>query len=291
MIPRDVIELLILFILSVIQSQYVFGFPGRKDSVTTYTMDVVGSPGYIYVRIWRGQEITLDKALNMGGTPNPNILVRMERRNGRLVVVDADPGHAVSALGENAAMANVPKHRHFIGSGLEDPVEGRRILPGLISPAAIGGLNVKIEPFHHPGGYFPGDNDFPVAVPGSNFAAVGVYINISTNTAGYIVGTTHTTAAEIDDNDLFVDLAAHPVGIIPCGAVVLASTDTGITASHRFLDWRFHNNSDAASLPAFIPTSITSTVVIASGYGVIFPKKLSISGAGRLTVNGTLVVV
>lgn len=248
MIPRDVLELLILAILSVIDSRYLYGFPGRRDSANSYTMDVEGDPGYIYVRIVRGgQELTLAKALNMGGTPNPNILVRMERRNGKLIVVDADPTHALYALGDNVAMANVPKHRHFIGSGMEDPVEGQRILPGLISPSTSGGLNVKIEAFHHPGGYFAGDDDFLIDDPASNYAAVGVYVDISTNTAGYLVGATHTNPNDITDEDLLVDLAAHPIGIMPCGAVIVANGQTQITSADRFLDWRFHNAGDAAS--------------------------------------------
>ena len=78
MFPRDVIELYTLWVLAIQNSRYVYGFPGRQDGVGTYTMDAGG--GYIYVRIWRGQEITLDRALNMGGVPNPNVLVRMERR-------------------------------------------------------------------------------------------------------------------------------------------------------------------------------------------------------------------
>jgi hypothetical protein len=241
MIPRDIIELWILFILNIIQSQYTYGFPGRRDSSTAYTMDVPGRSGYIYVRIWNGQEITLATALNMGGTPNPNILVRMERRAGILVVVDADPAHALNALGENVAMANVPKHRHFIGSGNEDPVEGRRFVPGLLAPSSAGGLNVHVFPFFTKYGYVAEDSSFTIDDPSTagTRAWVVVYAD-SSNVLQYAVSTTHVsgTTGLLDESDIPSEITL-PDGATPVGAVVVAAGGS-VTNASQFADYRFH---------------------------------------------------
>lgn len=241
MIPRDIIELWILFILQIIQSRYIYGFPGRRDSASTYTMAVPGRTGYIYVRIWNGQEVTLATALNMGGTPNPNVLVRMERRNGILVVVDADPSHALNTLGENVAMANVPKHRHFIGSGNEDPIEGRRFVPGLLAPSSAGGLNVHVFPFFTKYGYVAEDSSFTIddpSTPGTR-AWVVVYAD-SSNVLQYTVSTTHVSgvSGDLDESDIPSEVTL-PDGATPVGAVVV-SAGGSVTNASQFADYRFH---------------------------------------------------
>jgi len=94
-------------------------------------------------------------------------------------------------------------------------------------------------------------------------------------------------------SDIQTVIATLPAGAFPLIAVLLRESDTtyNVNDEARTEDLRDRwMNGAAFTDPPTTPTSITATVTIASGRGIVFPKKLSISGSGRLTVNGTLAV-
>jgi hypothetical protein len=291
-ISRETRDLIALWIMSLYDSRYVWGYPGRRNLDGTVDFEVPGRPGMTYVTLWRGQKLVVDMAVNLGANPNPNLLVQMERVRGVLTIVRPDPSAAAHLYGFLAGMAAIPPFYPAVGTGLTDPVEGRRFVPGLIAPSPAGGLAVQIFPFHHSGGYFPGDSQFEIDDPASDYAAVGVYVDTATNTASYIVGDTHADPAEIDDAALFDDLSAVPTsGIVRCGAVLVQAGQTAITTEDTFFDWRWHLDESVGRLLSEAAETLTlSSGAITAGSGsyiLIAAESGTADDLDTLTVTGT----
>lgn len=247
----------ILFVMSILDSRYVYGYLGRLESDGTVTFPVTGRPGYTYVTIWRGGKINIDKCVNGGANPNPNLLVQMERVHGVLTVLRPDPASAAQVFQEFAGMAFVPPHVATIGSGIDDSVEGRRFVPGLLAPSSAGGLNVRVFPFFTRYGYVTGDESFTIDDPSTagTRAWVVVYADDS-NVLQYSVSATHHpgTSGELAES-LIPSEITLPDNATPVGAVVVANAGT-VTANSQFADYRFH--FDTAGGVDFDPDSILS---------------------------------
>lgn len=231
----------LLYILSVQESRYIYGYPGRIEADGTVTFAVPGRPGYIFVTIWRGGKVGIDKAVNGGANPDPNLRVQMERINGVLTILRPDPSAATRLYEDLASSAFLPPHVGSIGSGSADPIEGRRFIPGLLAPSTSGGLTVRAFPCFTQYGYFAGNTAFAIDDPSTSGTRAWVIVYLtSANVLTYAVSTTHHpgTGAPLSEALLLTEFTL-PNNATPLGAVVV---DNGgaVTETSYFADFRFH---------------------------------------------------
>lgn len=261
-------------VLAINRSREVGCFIGKPnpDDPSTPIIDVPGRPGYVYVRVSNGVEITsVMEAYNAGTNRNPNIMVRVERRPSGGVITGVDPASAVAVLGDKAPAASVPPHTHSIASGNVDMVEGLRFLPGLMRPATgtgePGGLYVWVEEFDWDGGHWPGGSFLMTPPSTSGMQAwCKVALNAGTGTLAQYTGTEYPLVYPMDNGD--VAGIAVPTGYYPVGSVVLYNGQTEITGREKWYDARLHNSpagSDIGNFVALTPDSDTRNTVQPSG--------------------------
>lgn len=75
------------------------GYMGKPDGAGGWTYAVPHHPGYVYVRVIVGTQISIAEAVNQGAAENPNILVEIVRKNGILIVRRPDAASAAHVLG------------------------------------------------------------------------------------------------------------------------------------------------------------------------------------------------
>lgn len=242
MFRNETLRQFILFILAIIESRWVWGYPGRNNGDGTYTVDIPSKPGYIYVTLsGTNGRTSVAEAINMGSMVNPNLPVRMEYVKGVLVITMPDPRAAARLLGRYASAASIPPGSGFIGSGSEDVVEGRRFLPGLLAPSTPTGLTVQVFPFMTPYGWQAGDAAFAIAAPATSGTRAWVRVAVDTdNTLQYIVGSVEYPDGTTDLDVTLLDAEAPlPLGWIEVGAVVVSNGGT-VTVDNQFTDTRHH---------------------------------------------------
>lgn len=235
---------------------------GKKEANGTYTIPVPGNRGFIFV--------TYAGSSGFGGTfgvargfqgGTPGMPVQLKVRNGIGEIVNADYDQLPTyAPGTNLLPSMIPQHSHAIGSGMIDPVEGLRFLPGLVHPirvAGVFGLTVKIESFFYK---YNGDLqyfadqlfDLTSYVPGTanKKAWVIVEIDPTDNTP---------TAQTLTEFALPVTMTPSMMndttfgGNIPVGAVVLTNGQTTINNLKDFADVRTY--------PSAVEPTITEKAV------------------------------
>lgn len=110
-------------------------------------IDAPGRPkGYVLIRLMTGSDAgTVHSARNTGAAPAFDVQVRckVDVQANEYVILDVDPFYSLA--NPTANPASVPGHRHYIGSGLDDPVEARRWIPGRVWSS--GGLTINIDAF------------------------------------------------------------------------------------------------------------------------------------------------
>lgn len=240
----ETFEMFYLLLQAAADSRFVYGFMGKRVEGGGYTMNVPGKPGVQYVRIVRGgNELVIDECVNFGSNPNPNLLVRMERRNGRLVVIHPDASHALELYGAAVSSASVPPHLSSVGSGIAEPVEDRRFLPGLVSPSVSGGLNVRVEAYMYDFGAKDEVDPFavtPTATVGKK-AFIGIYAD-SDGVLQEVLGVDHDSFqdnSELTREQAIADLV-FPDGSSPLAAVLVNESDTTIDGNTLIHDLRMH---------------------------------------------------
>ncbi len=75
------------------------GYMGRPNGSGGWIYAVPHHPGYTYVRVVNGTQMSIAEAINQGVAENPNILVKIVREKGILVVREADAASAAHVLG------------------------------------------------------------------------------------------------------------------------------------------------------------------------------------------------
>jgi hypothetical protein len=208
-------------------------------------------------RVW----VTLDdgtaiEAINKAVARKPGIKVIVKpNRDGQMEIKGLQSAQTAASVGNNgSAIANLetPPHQHFIGSGLEDPVEARRFMPGLLH--AFSGLTLYIEsfPFRHngidyrwPGGTYDITGDLPVT--SGYWAWVKVGIDPATNTA------VADTSTEVPLRSLLQlsaldDIDFATAGYIPCGGVIVQEGQTAGPLEADFAEAREFLNAGGSSL-------------------------------------------
>lgn len=221
-------------------------------------------------RVW----VTLDdgtalKCINKAVARKPGIKVIVKpNRDGEMEIQGVQSAQTAASVGNNgSAIANLetPPHQHFIGSGLEDPVEDRRFMPGLLH--AFSGLTLYIEsfPFRHngvdyrwPGGTYDISGDLPVT--SGYWAWVKVGINPATNTA------VADTSTEVPLRSLLSLSSLDAInfataGYIPCGGVIVQEGQTAGPLEADFAEARFMPSSGGGAMTATRPIIVTGSVI------------------------------
>lgn len=136
-------------------------------------------------------------------------------------------------------------------------IGGLQFKPGRMRLSTLGGLYVYVEPFHYPGGYWPG-GDFQLTAPAtaSKQAWCGVAMNPADDTLYQFTGTEYVLPyllTEIELGQLTVT-----EGYIPVGAIVLQNGQTTITGGEQIADWRYHIAQAGGNITGFVATAPAS---------------------------------
>ena len=136
-------------------------------------------------------------------------------------------------------------------------IGGRQFKPGRMRLSALGGLYVYVEPFHYPGGFWPG-GDFALTPPGtaSQQAWCGVAMNPADDTLYQFTGSNYALPyllTEVELGELTVN-----EGYIPVGAIVLQNGQTVITGGEQIADWRYHIAQAGGNITGFVATAPAS---------------------------------
>jgi hypothetical protein len=136
-------------------------------------------------------------------------------------------------------------------------IGGRQFKPGRMRLSALGGLYVYVEPFHYPGGFWPG-GDFALTPPGtaSQQAWCGVAMNPADDTLYQFTGADYALPYLLTEVELG-ELAVNE-GYIPVGAIVLQNGQTVITGGEQIADWRYHIAQAGGNITGFVATAPAS---------------------------------
>jgi hypothetical protein len=219
-------------------------------------------------RVW----VTLDdgtviRAVNnaVARLPGLKIIVK-PNRDGEMEIIGVQSAITQQSTGQsNVPAVQAPPHRHFIGSGNEDPVEDRRFMPGLLH--ASSGLTLYIESFafrHNgmdyrwPGGSYDITGDLPVTA--GYWAWIKVGIDPATNTAVADTSTEVPLRALLQLSDLdAIDFAT--AGYIPCGGVIVQEGQTAGPLESDFAESREFLNVGGSTMTATRPIIVTGSVI------------------------------
>ena len=217
---------------------------GRQDPNTgAWELVAPGNRNTVYVRVLRGDEITIIEALNQAVAAKVGLDVWIGPSIDGITEVKGVVAASVSAItgGKNAGLAVAP-HSHAIGSGLEWIIEPKLFQPGLVHATYPASMSVDVEPFFY---LWSGDLKY----------YAGGTLNLTANkpaTAGYeqwtlvcLDGEAGTltgldgTAVPIVTPVSIADIAdIDPGDDLPLGAVKLTAGMTAITDNARYVDAR-----------------------------------------------------
>lgn len=237
------------------------GYLGKPGADGTYEFFVSGNPGRQYVRIWRGDQMTITTCTNDRAPLEPNNLVWLRRFHGELVVERSDPSTARIIYGDNVGAAGVPNH---VVPPSSDLVVAERILPGLLRASLKTDVpRIHIEDFEYDGGryqsdpygaddpdvssYFPATTDY--------YGIVGVYLDPLDGSIVAFAGEDHAALADFT----YTDRDNVPAGMYPVGAVLVQESGT-ITDANTFFDWRLHHARRGFLRTSSLNISATPTV-------------------------------
>lgn len=146
----DIAELRRLFSKALRRDKVQTHYPGslglpQEDG--SYQFSVDGWPGYVWVRLGIGDEqVTVIKAINTGAALIPDLPVWVtENLEGHLEIVSTRASEFIQMTGGNITGAAVAPHTHEPGGGMIDPVNEKRILPGMGHVDV--GMNIYVQPF------------------------------------------------------------------------------------------------------------------------------------------------
>jgi hypothetical protein len=226
------------------------GLIGDKNDDGTYTIQVNGQPGFVYVRArYDDGAGGVVVAYNGKVEARPDLPVLMTmNETGVLTIVGVDYAQLDNYYeGGAAESTGVGPHHHNLGSGLEDLVEGLRFMPGLVhchKVAGVFGLLVYIEPFAYEYGgvlkYWPGGSlDLTSYRPAtaSKQAWVIIGVNPVTNAAAAKTGSEYALAVPLRPADTSgIDFS----GRIPLAGIKLKNGQTTINNFANFCDLRLY---------------------------------------------------
>jgi hypothetical protein len=233
--------------------------------------DVPNMPGRVYIRLYRNGSVSLTTAINRGAPLRANSENDLEND----VWVKIDPKTASYVIERRTEIVDtdqpqtpltVPRHRHNIGSGNEDPVEGLRFLPGLVHKRAQDSLVVKVREFTYKTatGYakfatttFDLTPYLPATVNKHAYVIVG--FNPATEAIVAVTGTEYPTTTTL--TTAHIEEITFPY--VPLAAVKLKNGQTRSPDYRDFVDLREWFSSTIPII--YAPTSAKYWVSEASG--------------------------
>lgn len=84
---------------AVLDDEPLKGYMGADDGVGGWIYAVPHHPGFEYVRVIHGSGKTVAEAINLGVARRPDVLVKLVRENGTLVIVGPDAASAAAVVG------------------------------------------------------------------------------------------------------------------------------------------------------------------------------------------------
>lgn len=220
-------------------------YPGkRNDDDTDWVYDVPGRANYKYVRRVDGDE-TSEDILNASRyfVRNPDMPLQIKYDPVEDEEYIAGPWQREGQyIAGDTPLTQLPAHTHGLDSANPDPVEARRILPGLVY--SIGGMNVRVNtfPYMYQGQLrmFPQtDIDLTsaaAAITDGFKAWVALLADPDAQTLSAAAGTEQPQALpSLDSSDVETIVT---VGQIPLSAVALIADQTAAPAEQDFIDIR-----------------------------------------------------
>lgn len=236
---KEVSKMLRSRVLADAKSEIVRARLGKKETDGSWTFAVPGKPAaWCYVTIMSGHDITVSTAIcrlpHVGGL---EVYVSKDL-DGNRVVTGAVESSLIEVTDNTNTAGLVTQHTHAIGSGLEYPIEERRLNEGRVHPTSPASLSVRVEPFdyvylgmrkYYAGGtldltsYRPGTaNQHRWVLVGLNPTDSTLTAESGTATASSIPLTRATLASITFD------------GLIPLAGVKLKNGQTSISAESSF---------------------------------------------------------
>lgn len=218
------------------------GFLGKQNANGAFEFFVPSDPGRQYVRIWRGEHLSVTTCTNFRVPTEANLLVWMRRFNGELIVEMPDPSAARLVLGDNVGAGGIPTH---VVPPDSDLVVAERIFPGLLRPSVKTDVpRIHIEDFEYDGGIYQSDPlgaddpDVSSFFPGTTdyYGIIGVYLDPLDESITAFAGENHAALADFT----YTDRSSVPAGMYPIGAVLVQEGGT-LTGANTFFDWRLHH--------------------------------------------------
>lgn len=229
----------------------------------TYTYDVPGDNGAVYLTLLRGKDTEVVTAVNYGSIPNPNLIVYAEKVHGDYVVVFPVPRSAKGLYGKLAPSSSVPPHMAS-QSGALDPVSGERIEVGKVYRHQNGGLWVLIRGLNYDNKNVKTDSALQLTAPTTSGKVFWAIVCLNTRTDTFVQIST-SEASSVTLADLYAyDLQAY---LVPLAAIQLAYGQTEISSAADIVDLRYHITGKPVNdtkLP-FIATQDAESVTISSG--------------------------
>lgn len=79
----------------------LIGYMGKPDGAGGWIYAVAHHPGFDYVRVIEGGQISIAQAINIGAARRPDVLVEIKRKGGLLIVTGPDAASAAHVMGED----------------------------------------------------------------------------------------------------------------------------------------------------------------------------------------------
>jgi hypothetical protein len=279
--------------------QFVDRETARADQATVgyldeptgeYITDAPGNDGYVFVT-YGGQNgfggvVGIAHSFQ-GAAPKVPIFVRGRGGVARVLKNNDSKTAAYNPSANNNYAYTVQKHTHAIGSGMVDPVEANRFVPGLVRPFSEGGsfgLKVYVEATQYESSntltWFPGrDLDLTSHVPGTANKQRWVVVGIdpATNLPTAKSDIDYTIAASMNASQLDgFDFAPN----VPLGAVILRNGQTAINTFKDFADLRVFATSNSTSLTRTVVTKTANYTLVASDDVILID-----ASAGDVTIT------
>lgn len=199
------------------------------------------NPYINYVVLTQGEGQTIIEAYNTRVPYQPGLTVLVEKdKDDAWVIVGVDTSRAITQMGSLGQTVAVAPHSHQIGSGMDDTVEGMRMLPG--GAFWQTSFTFYVEPLwywhdrarHYFGG---GTIDISSAVPfykRQRWVKIG--INPVTKVLEFEKGQTYSEGYLLDESHLEL----IKTDLIEVLGVQLYASDADVEEYTRFVDLRLH---------------------------------------------------
>ncbi len=117
-----------------------YGYLGHPNG----TIDVPGRPGRVYVRIVKGENISVTDALGLNVARKLNLPIEIVySKTGDRIIDGVNVAEAIETMGKGIESFGVGRHSHALGTGLEYYTDGRLLIPGLVHYQS--GLVIRVE--------------------------------------------------------------------------------------------------------------------------------------------------